>query len=68
MSNIITRDFIGMDTTFPVRIVELDGQPWFVAKDVCAILGLANTTLALRPLARTRRDLIELRPLEAPRV
>lgn len=57
MSNIITRDFIGMDTTFPVRIVELNDQPWFVAKDVCAIFGLANTTLALRPLAQDEKGL-----------
>ena len=26
----------------PVRIVEHDGEPWFVAKDVCGILSLAN--------------------------
>lgn len=57
MSNIITRNFIGMDTTFPVRIVELDGQPWFVAMDVCKALaynvkadGTVNTTNALAGL------------------
>jgi prophage antirepressor-like protein len=31
-----------------VRTVVIDGDPWFVAKDVCAILGLKNTTEALR--------------------
>lgn len=36
----------------PVRIIEQDGQPWFVAKDVCVVLGLANTTNAIRPLDR----------------
>lgn len=33
----------------PVRTVMVDGEPWFVAKDVCAILELGNprSTLAL---------------------
>jgi prophage antirepressor-like protein len=35
---------------FKVRIVMRDGEPWFVAKDVCDILGLANVTRALESL------------------
>jgi prophage antirepressor-like protein len=31
-----------------VRTLERDGEPWFVAKDVCGILGLGNVTEALR--------------------
>jgi prophage antirepressor-like protein len=42
MSNIITHNFAGMDTTFPVRIVELDGQPWFVATDIRQVLGITQ--------------------------
>ena len=30
-----------------VRVVEKNGEPWFVAKDVCDILELGNTTKAL---------------------
>ena len=30
-----------------VRVIERDGQPWFVAKDVCDCLELGNTTKAL---------------------
>ena len=26
----------------PVRIVERDGGPWFVAKDVCEVLGISK--------------------------
>ena len=26
----------------PVRIIEKDGEPWFVAKDVCDILDFGN--------------------------
>jgi anti-repressor protein len=33
-----------------VRVVEKDGVPWFVAKDVCDILELTNPTEALRGL------------------
>ena len=38
-----------------IRTVEIDGAPWFVAKDVCRCLGLNNTTLALRPLAEDEK-------------
>lgn len=30
-----------------VRTVDIGGEPWFVAKDVCGVLGLDNTTKAL---------------------
>jgi len=30
-----------------IRTLERDGEPWFVAKDVCDILGLANSRDAL---------------------
>ena len=33
-----------------VRTVLIDGEPWFVAKDVCEVLGLVNVTEALRGL------------------
>lgn len=33
-----------------VRTLVIDGEPWFVAVDVCAILGLTNITEALRGL------------------
>ena len=33
-----------------IRVVMLDGQPWWVAKDVCDILNLSNTTEAIRAL------------------
>ena len=33
-----------------VRVIEKDGQPWFVAKDVCDILEIQNTTDAVKRL------------------
>lgn len=34
----------------PVRVVQVDGGPWFVAADVCAVLGIGNTAMALERL------------------
>lgn len=33
-----------------VRVIMKDGEPWFVAKDVCECLELDNVTEALRGL------------------
>lgn len=33
-----------------IRVSTVEGEPWFVAKDVCDALGLSNTTEALRNL------------------
>jgi len=33
-----------------VRTVLINGEPWFVAKDVCEVLCLGNVTEALRGL------------------
>ena len=33
-----------------VRVLEKDGEPWFVAKDVCDILELTNTTVTVSRL------------------
>lgn len=43
-----------------VRTVVRDGEPWFVAKDICDILGLENTTNALRSLDEDELSLIKL--------
>jgi len=33
-----------------VRIIEQDGEPWFVAADVCEILNIQNPTMSLKYL------------------
>lgn len=41
----------------PVRTVEIDGAPWFVAKDVCRCLGLkGDVSLVCRRLAQGERS------------
>lgn len=34
----------------PVRTVTIDGEPWFVTKDVCAVLGIVNVSDAVSRL------------------
>jgi len=38
------------DQSFDVRVVMIDGDPWFVAADVCAALNLSNPSMAVSGL------------------
>jgi prophage antirepressor-like protein len=38
-----------------VRTIQIDGEPWFVAKDVCDILGIGNAREALRNFPENER-------------
>ena len=38
-----------------IRVVEKDGEPWFVAVDVCDILDLSNPTIAVSRLDNDER-------------
>ena len=38
-----------------VRVVERDGEPWFVAADVCNVLDLSNPTIAVSRLDEDER-------------
>ncbi|WP_375699788.1 BRO family protein [Pseudophaeobacter sp. TrK17] len=40
-----------------VRVVSRDGSPWFVAKDVCDVLGIVNPTRAVASLDRDEKEL-----------
>lgn len=44
----------------PVRTVLVDGEPWFVAKDVCDVLEIANSSDALRRLDSDEVDSTEV--------
>ena len=43
-----------------VRTIQRDGEPWFVAADVCAVLGLGNITMALKRLDADEQTLISI--------
>ena len=38
--------------------IDQNGKPWFIAKDVCDVLGLSNTALALRPLEANEKSYV----------
>jgi len=43
-----------------VRTVTIDGEPWFVAADVCAALDISNTTVATERLDSDERSKLNL--------
>lgn len=43
-----------------VRVVNCDGSPWFVAKDVCDVLGIKNTTQAVASLDEDERAMYNI--------
>ena len=43
-----------------VRVVEQNGEPWFVAKDVCEILEITNVTMAIQRLDDDERAKFDL--------
>ncbi|WP_088227831.1 BRO family protein [Desulfosporosinus sp. FKB] len=43
-----------------IRVVMIDGEPWFVAKDVCDILEIGNPTMALRRLNPNEKNTLNL--------
>jgi hypothetical protein len=43
-------DTFTFDDKHPVRVVMLSNEPWFVAKDVCDVLGLVNSRKATNAL------------------
>lgn len=38
-----------------IRVTAIDGEPWFVTKDVCDILGISNPTMAIEGLENFER-------------
>lgn len=43
-----------------VRVAANDGQPWFVAADICAALGIKNVTQATAPLDSDERSMFNI--------
>jgi len=46
----------GRSREYPVRIVPIDGEPWFVAADLCRALGLTMEGGATRHLRNLGED------------
>lgn len=46
-----------------VRVVVIDGEPWFVGKDVCGVLGYADHTNAMKQHCK---GVVKRHPLQTP--
>jgi prophage antirepressor-like protein len=44
-----------------VRTVMIDNEPWFIAKDVCDVLGIARTSDALRDFPENEKGTVDHR-------
>lgn len=44
----------------PVRAIAINGEPWFVASDICKALDIANTTQALQALDCDERSMFNI--------
>ncbi|MEF9901144.1 MAG: BRO family protein [Pseudomonas sp.] len=55
-SSVIPFDFRGHS----VRAVTINGEPWFVAADVCRVLDVVNTTQAMQSLDEDERSMFNI--------
>jgi len=60
MTNLTEFDF----NTQQVRVITIEGLPWFVANDVCVILGLENVGQALSRLDEDKKSIASVYTLE----
>ncbi|MCO7634144.1 Bro-N domain-containing protein [Pseudomonas guariconensis] len=56
ISSVIPFDFRGHS----VRAVSINGEPWFVAADVCRVLDVTNTTQAMQALDEDERSMFNI--------
>ncbi|MFF2141104.1 Bro-N domain-containing protein [Kitasatospora sp. NPDC058190] len=45
----------------PIRVVMIDGEPWFVTADVCRVLGRGNPTDTVKVLDSDQHRIVDLR-------
>lgn len=50
-----------------IRTMQIDGQPWFVAKDVCELLGIVNHKDAVSRLDADEKGVDSAYPLDKPK-
>ncbi|MFD9686705.1 Bro-N domain-containing protein [Kitasatospora sp. NPDC059088] len=45
----------------PIRVVMIDGEPWFVTADVCRVLGRGNAAQAVKGLENRQHRTVDMR-------
>ncbi|WP_330995786.1 Bro-N domain-containing protein [Burkholderia vietnamiensis] len=58
---------LGLGTGAQVRVVTVEGEPWFVTRDLCAILGIANSGNALAGLEENEKGIRTVDTLGGPK-
>lgn len=56
----------GVETSSRVRVVDIDGQPWFVGADICSTLDIRNTSDAIATLDEDEKGIGTVDTLGAP--
>ena len=59
-------DFTDARTSAHIRAMLIDGEPWFVAKDACAVLGIGNPRQAVSRLADDEKGVTSSDTLGGP--
>jgi|GEM_PF-1856879 len=60
-------EYFGQPADMDIRVVEVEGNPWFVAKDVALVLGYVNTADAIRKFCKRAESLKELQGVSGSR-
>lgn len=51
-------------TTQSVRMIEIDGEPWLVVRDVCDILGIKNYSNVMKRLRENEKKVINVHAVD----
>ena len=54
------QEIVKMFNDNPVRIIKKDGEPWFVAKDVCDVLEIQNVSQVIRRFDSDEKTIIPI--------
>jgi prophage antirepressor-like protein len=60
MSELTLFNYDSDDSEYEVRVVVVNGEPWWIATDVCRVLGISNTSDAVRRLDSQDIDRIDI--------
>jgi prophage antirepressor-like protein len=50
-----------------VSVIEKDGEPWFIANEVCQVLEIVNTSDAIKNLDEDEKGIAKIYTLEENR-
>lgn len=60
MANQLKPLSFNFDSSIAIRAISVNGEPWFIASDVCKALQLTNPTISLKALDKDERSKLNL--------